>query len=88
MREAIINEFGEEIPIETIYSLADRIRVLTDTELHELWFNVSYIYAEREPERKCLKYIDRIRAGIWLRGQLLKIGYLKLILKMLKIILE
>ena len=55
MRESIINESGEEIPIEKVYDLADRIRIFTDEQLDELWFKVGFVFSDREPGLKALQ---------------------------------
>ncbi len=67
MEKAIVNEFGERIPVETLYGLADRIRTLTDKELDELWLESGFIFSEREPGFKAISKdsISRIRGGIW-----------------------
>ncbi len=67
MEKAIVNEFGERIPVETLYELADRIRILTDEELDELWLESGFIFSERETGFKAISKdsISRIRGGIW-----------------------
>ena len=67
MQTSMTNEFGEEILIEKVYDLADRIRIFTDEQLDELWFSLRFIYSDREPEYKALAqvYMNRIHSGVW-----------------------
>jgi hypothetical protein len=67
VKKSITNEFGQEIPVDTVYELADRIRILTDAELDELWLKSGYICSEKEEPFKAISkfYADRIHSGVW-----------------------